>query len=337
MKLFYEVLEESAANLIFSSHSVASVLAMLMLAANGDTFTELSQVLTLPCGENETDNLQVYLEAFKDAHESLQVGSAIKLESANRMYIDNQYNLNSLYEFKSNQYLASKPEKVDFAQNPNVARGQINNWVESKTNQKIKDFLPLGSVSANTKVVLVNAIYFKGKWLSQFDASATNETGEFFQASGDPIGKKKKKKIRTTSILTIFSLIEAPMMYVQADLQSSTYQDVAIVKLPYEGGRLSMYILMPREGYDLSTAQDLITENLEFDGDEFLDEKVLTDFYMPKFKIESSYELQGTLTNLGLSLIFDASNADLTGLNVNPEDKSLHVDKVVQKAFIGNV
>ena len=194
LKLFYEVLEESAANLIFSSHSVASVLAMLMLAANGDTFTELSQVLTLPCGENETDNLQVYLEAFKDAHESLQVGSAIKLESANRMYIDNQYNLNSLYEFKSNQYLASKPEKVDFAQNPNVARGQINNWVESKTNQKIKDFLPLGSVSANTKVVLVNAIYFKGKWLSQFDASATNETGEFFQASGDPIGNKKKKK-----------------------------------------------------------------------------------------------------------------------------------------------
>ena len=172
---------------------------MLMLAANGDTFTELSQVLTLPCGDNETDNLQVYLEAFKDAHESLQVGSAIKLESANRMYIDNQYNLNSLYEFKSNQYLASKPEKVDFAQNPNVARGQINNWVESKTNQKIKDFLPLGSVSANTKVVLVNAIYFKGKWLSQFDASATNETGEFFQASGDPIGNKKKKKFEPLS------------------------------------------------------------------------------------------------------------------------------------------
>ena len=315
MKLFYEVLEESAVNLILSSHSVASVLAMLMLAANGDTFTELSQVLTLPCGANETDNLQVYLEAFKDAHESLQVSSAIKLESANRMYIDNQYNLNSLYEFKSNQYLSSKPEKVDFAQNPNVARGQINDWVEQKTNEKIKDFLPSGSVGANTKIVLVNAIYFKGKWLSQFDASATNETGEFFQASGDPI--------------------EAPMMYVQADLQSSTYQDVVIVKLPYEGGRLSMYILMPREGYDLSTAQDLITENLDFD--EFLDGKVLTDLYMPKFKIESSYELEGTLTNLGLSLIFDASNADLTGLNVNPEDKSLHVDKVVQKAFIGNI
>ena len=317
LKLFYEVLEESAVNLILSSHSVASVLAMLMLAANGDTFTELSQVLTLPCGANETDNLQVYLEAFKDAHESLQVGSAIKLESANRMYIDNQYNLNSLYEFKSNQYLSSKPEKVDFAQNPNVARGQINDWVEQKTNEKIKDFLPSGSVGANTKIVLVNAIYFKGKWLSQFDASATNETGEFFQASGDPI--------------------EAPMMYVQADLQSSTYQDVVLVKLPYEGGRLSMYILMPREGYDLSTAQDLITENLDFDGDEFLDDKVLTDLYMPKFKIESSYELEGTLTNLGLSLIFDASNADLTGLNVNPEDKSLHVDKVVQKAFIGNI
>ena len=312
LKLFHEILAESTANLILSSQSVASVLAMLMLAANGDTFTELSQTLTLPCGENETDNLQVYLEAFKDAHESLQVGSAIKLESANRMYIDNQYSLNSLYEFKSNEYLSSKPEKVDFAQNPDVARGQINHWVESKTNQKIKDFLPLGSVGANTKIVLVNAIYFKGKWLSQFDASATNETGEFFQASGESI--------------------EAPMMYLQADLRSVTYQNVDIVKLPYEGGRLSMYILKPSDGYDLSTAQDLLTQKLEFD--EILDEKVMTELYLPKFKIESSYELRGTLQNMGLSLIFDASNADLTGLNVNPEEKSLHVDKVMQKAFI---
>ena len=191
LKLFNEVLEESQENLIVSSFSVASVLAMLLLAANGDTFTKLSQVLTLPCGENETDNLQAYLEAFKEAHETLQAGSTVKLESANRMYIDHQYNLNSLYEFKSNQYLASKPEKVDFAQNPNKARAQINNWVESKTNQKIKDVVPFGTVDNNTKIVMVNAIYFKGKWLSQF--KGTNKSGQFFQASGDPIGKKNVK------------------------------------------------------------------------------------------------------------------------------------------------
>ena len=122
------------------------------------------------------------------------------------------------------------------------------------------------------------------------------------------------------------------MMYAQAKFQSSIYQDVVIVKLPYEGERFSMYILMPTEGYDLSTAQDLIMENLDLD--EFLDEKVLTDFYMPKFKIESTHELEGTLTNLGLSLIFDPFNADLTGLNANPKEKSLYVDKAVQKAFI---
>ena len=85
-------------------------------------------------------------------------------------------------------------------------------------------------------------------------------------------------------------------------------------------------------GYDISHAQELVTEKLDFE--DILEEKVLTDLYMPKFKIESSYELQNTLQNLGLSLIFDASNADLTGMNVDPNAKSLHVDKIVQKAFI---
>ena len=70
LKLFHEILQESATNLILSTHSVASVLAMLMLGAKGDTFTELAEVLTIPCGENSTD---LYLNAFKSAQESLQV------------------------------------------------------------------------------------------------------------------------------------------------------------------------------------------------------------------------------------------------------------------------
>ena len=93
-----------------------------------------------------------------------------------------------------------------------------------------------------------------------------------------------------------------------------------------------MYILMPKEDHDITEAQELLNENLDFD--EILEQKVLTDLHMPKFKIESSYELQGNLKNLGLTSIFDASNADLTGMNVDPNAKSLHVDKVVQKAFI---
>ena len=130
---------------------------------------------------------------------NFQIGSEIKLESANRMYIDKQYNMNALFQYNANQYLASQPEKVNFSQKPNVARQRINNWVESKTNQKIKDFLPAGSVNSNTKIVLVNAIYFKGKWLTQFDTSATNETGEFTMESGQ--------------------VMKTPMMYVQANFQ----------------------------------------------------------------------------------------------------------------------
>jgi serpin B len=231
------------------------------------------------------------------------------------MFVEKKFNLNREFESNANDYFSSKPQKVDFSQNHDLARQEINNWVEGKTNEKIKDLLPSGSVSPNTKIVLVNAIYFKGKWFNQFNADATNKSGQFILNSGE-------------------SVIH-PMMNLEAKLQSAKLGNVAqLIKLPYEGQRLAMYILVPLEDATINEVQEYVT-NIEADDlTSVLQAPVLTNLIMPKFKIESTYNLKSTLVSMGLASLFDESKADLTGLNEYEEDKSMFVDDVIQKAFV---
>lgn len=91
-----------------------------------------------------------------------QGDSNLLMETANKVYIDSNFTLNRVFEFKASEYFSTLPDKVEFSLNPESARKQINNWVEAKTNSKIKNLLPSGSVTSNTKMVLVNALYFKG-------------------------------------------------------------------------------------------------------------------------------------------------------------------------------
>ena len=130
----------------------------------------------------------------------LSQSNDMKLESANKVYIDNHYQLKQEYSSSIAKYFSSQPDLMDFVNQPEASRQQINQWVASKTNNKIEDLLASGSVSSATKMILVNAIYFKGKWLHQFDEGNTNQSGEFFLESGE--------------------VVTVPMMNIVEDLQS---------------------------------------------------------------------------------------------------------------------
>ena len=88
----------------------------------------------------------------------------VKIETANKVYIDNHFQLMKNFTSKVSNYFSSQPELLDFASNSNEARIKINNDVLDLTNEKIKDLLGPGSVTPNTKMILVNAVYFKGDW-----------------------------------------------------------------------------------------------------------------------------------------------------------------------------
>lgn len=203
------------------------------------------------------------------------------MESANNVYIDKRYNLSPVFELRSSQYFGSVPDKVDFALNSEEERLKINQWVESKTQQKIQDLLPSGSVSSNTKMILVNALYFKGLWLNQFEKQNTNESGEFILANGE--------------------VVQTPMMTVEANLKSVQMNFGQILKLPYKNEQLAMYIFAPDDGHDIS---EVLKELKDIEEVEDLLEVSLVQVTMPKFKIESKFELDTTLKNLGKVLLF---------------------------------
>merc|ERR1712038_1774101 len=111
----------------------------------------------------------------------------VKIDTANKVYIDNHFQLTKSFTSEVGNYFSSQPELLDFVSKSNDARLKINNDVLSLTNDKIKDLLGPGSVTPNTKMILVNAVYFKGDWMYEFDKKQTNETGEFILSSGSSV------------------------------------------------------------------------------------------------------------------------------------------------------
>lgn len=200
------------------------------------------------------------------------------------------------------------PERLDFVNNAEASRNRINQWVEQKTKDKIQNLLPSGSVNSMTKMVLVNAIYFKGTWLHKFDKAANDSAVDFFLENGQAV--------------------KTSMMNVQANLMIGEIKDtMKIIKLPYIGDHVAMYIFSPMHDYTLKEALDIYDE-LDVQDDQL--NSVEVELHVPKFSIESDYDLKPILQELGLKSLFSHDAAvDLTEDSMN-----LKVDLIVQKAFI---
>ena len=170
LRLFDQVLEQRPKdeNIVFSSLSVISVLSMVLLGSKHQTRDELAMVLSLPCNEIENGDSEIYFGEYKKAIE-LMKNDNVKIETANKVYIDNHFQLTKNFTSKVDNYFSSQPELLDFVSNSNDASIHINNDVSALTNQKIKDLLGPRSVTPNTKMILVNVVYFKGDWMYEFD------------------------------------------------------------------------------------------------------------------------------------------------------------------------
>uniref|UniRef100_A0A0D9ZAH6 Serpin domain-containing protein n=1 Tax=Oryza glumipatula TaxID=40148 RepID=A0A0D9ZAH6_9ORYZ len=194
---------------------------------------------------------------------------------------------------------------------------QVNSWVEKVTSGLIKEILPPGSVDHTTRLVLGNALYFKGAWTEKFDASKTKD-GEFHLLDGKSV--------------------QAPFMSTSKKQYISSYDNLKVLKLPYQQGgdkrQFSMYILLPEAQDGLwSLAEKLNSEP------EFLEKHIPTrqvtvgQFKLPKFKISFGFEASDLLKSLGLHLPF-SSEADLTEMVDSPEGKNLFVSSVFHKSFV---
>jgi serpin B len=302
----YAQLAEQEGNLFFSPYSISTALGMTFAGARGATARQMSEVQHFSL---EGEKLHRAFGQLESQLAAVQEKGIIRLNVANALWAQKDYRfLDQFFELVTTHYRAQL-SYADFKAAYEAARQEINAWVERQTNDKIKELLKPGVLDALTRLVLVNAIYFKGLWASQFEEKATEDA---------PFWVKPDTSV------------DVPMMFQEEEFGYTEAEDLQIIALPYEGNDLSMIILLPKEVSGLGQLERSLTWG---DLDSWLAslEMVKLRVYLPRFKITSEFGLAQTLRLMGMLDAFDPNRADFSGMDGT---RMLFISAVVHKAFV---
>jgi serpin B len=312
-------LQSTKGNLFFSPYSISTALAMAHAGARNETESQMAGVLHFPVSVNrKTDSSsnslmdkQQFALSFgniiKDLNKRGQKGD-YTLTVANALWGQKDYGfLEDFLKLIENSY-DGRLEEVDFITATETARKTINTWVEKKTNDKIKNLISEGVLDSMTRLVLTNAIYFKGNWARQFEEKRTKDA---------PFTLDDGQKI------------DVAMMYQKAEfgyMETDTFQ---ALELPYVHDELSMVILLPKKFDALDEFEKTLTpENLtQWLADIHKQEVVV---FVPKFKMTSQFSLASVLKSMGMTDAF-SSDADFSGIDGK---RDLFISAVIHKAFV---
>ncbi len=295
-------------NLFFSPYSISSALAITYEGARGTTADEIRSVLHLP--ENDT----LRQEGFAGIDAGAKRGSDnYTLRTANALWAEETYPFLLEYIETARRWYSANATNLDFINNPEASRQAINRWVEERTEDKIRDLLPAGSINPLTRLVITNAIYFKGTWVKQFDANETTE--EVFRVA--PNETVQVQMMQRTDEDAVYGYAE-----------TGTLQ---VLEMPYahgDGAELSMLVLLPKEDNLTAAEEALDAETVANLRESLVRERVRVFF--PKFTLETEYSLPPTLAAMGMPTAF-SGDADLSGMDGTD---MLFISKVVHKAFV---
>jgi serpin B len=295
------VKEQPDTNVFISPFSVSTALQMTGNGAAGETKAEMQRVLKtggLPAG--------VLNSACKDLNQSLNSQPGVVLNLANAIWYKKEIRLKPEFVSVNKQFFQAELAGVDFTK-PESAQ-TINNWADKSTRGKIKQVVqwPLDPA---TRVILANAIYFKGKWGRPFDKQATKDHAFDVLPSGTP------KPV--------------PMMWQHGHFNYQQGDGFQVVRLPYAGGRLQMYLFLP----DTNSSPTKLLADLNADT---WRDKILPKFQdkegtlaLPRFKLDYDVRLNDPLKALGMRQAFTAG-ADFSAM----ADEPLFVSEVKQKSFV---
>jgi len=301
----HQELSSKAGNLFFSPYSISSALGMTYAGARNNTEKEMKEALHFPGGRG------ALCRSFGELQEGLnavQKAGDIKLSIANAIWAENSYKFLPAYMDLVQKDYRSRINLADFVGNAETERKLINNWVEKQTNDKIKDLIPKGILDALTRMVLVNAIYFKGDWASQFNEIHTRELD--FNVTA-------KKKVK------------AKMMYQQGDFRLAEDENTQALEMTYRGDRLSMLVLLPKQKNEISKLEKTLTAE-KLSGLIAKLRKTTVQVTFPKFKIETGYSLVPPFIKLGMKDAF-GKRSDFSGMDGT---KDLYISAILHKAFV---
>ncbi|WP_214041032.1 serpin family protein [Methanoculleus sp.] len=295
-------------NLFFSPYSISSALAITYEGARGTTADEIRSVLHLP--ENDT----LRREGFSGIDAALNLGDQnYTLNTANALWAEETYPFLPDYIDVAGRWYGANVTNLDFINNPEASRQTINRWVEEQTEDKIRDLLPAGSINPLTRLVITNAIYFKGTWVEQFDANETTEE-EFRVAPNETVQVRMMQRTGEDAVYG----------YTETDT-------LQVLELPYahgNGTELSMLVLLPSEDNLTAAEEALDAETVANLRESLVRERVRVFF--PKFTLETEYRLPQALAAMGMPTAF-SGDADLSGMDGT---ENLFISEVVHKAFV---
>lgn len=292
-------------NIFFSPYSISTALAMTSAGARSETDGQMVKALHFEPDQAKRHAAFCEMEANLNA---VQKKGQVKLSVANSLWPQKDYTLLESFLGLVRENYGASVTPLDFRATE-AARKTINTWVEDKTNQKIKDLIPSGLLNAMTRLVLVNAIYFKGNWTSPFKAEATKEA-PFRLPSGQTV--------------------QAPLMFQKKHFGYGENDEMQMLELPYAGDDLSMLALLPRKADGLAALENNLTPaNLAKWTAAMWSPDVKV--YLPKFKMTCRFGLNDTLRAMGITDAFDAGKADFSGMDGG---RNLFISAAVHKAFV---
>ena len=296
--------QQPGKNLFFSPTSITMALAMTAAGARGQTQTEMAKTLHL---EEAMAQAHVYYHKLLQQWNADGEKRPYQLHVANRLWGLASYPIRSEFLALTRQQYDAEMTLLNFADAEGAGR-EINQWVEARTNNKIKHLISPGALGALTRLVLTNATYFKGDWVKPFDTKGTQE--EEFTVSAE----------RKVSV---------PLMHQTAAFGFAEEETLQLLEMPYAGRDLSMVVLLPKKLGGLPELEtSLSRERLDSLVSQLLPREVNTS--IPRFKLEASVELAPTLEALGMRLAF-SNQADFSGIS---DRKGLYISAVVHKAFV---
>ncbi|XP_009633287.1 serpin B10 isoform X1 [Egretta garzetta] len=340
----HECQEDGDKNILFSPLSISSALATVYLGAKGNTADQMAKVLHFNKAEGArnvttTIKMQVYSRTEErlsnrcacfqktEIGKSSNVHAEFKalnfeineptknylLKSVNQLYGEKTLPFSKEYLQLAKKYYNAEPQSVDFVGAADEIRREINSRVEHQTEGKIQNLLPPGSIDALTRLVLTNALYFKGNWATKFEAEAT---------------RQRPFRINTHTTKPV------PMMHLSDKFNWTYIESVQtdILELPYVNNDLSMFILLPSDITGLQKLEKELTfENLSAWTSPELMEKMKMEVYLPRFTLEEKYDLKSTLSRMGIQDAFTEGQADFTGMSENGE---LFLSQVFHKCYL---
>ena len=277
----------------FSPYSIISAFGMAYAGSNGDTAREIERVLGF---DSETH------DSIRELIESLDETKLIT--SANRVWLRNGLTLKDAYRNILSVNYGNTVKELDIKNDTEASRKEINDWVSSKTNDKIQNLL--SQLNPDTQMIITNAVYFNAAWEKTFNKD--NTTAKPFHVNDEKI-------------------IDVQMMMKNSDFRYGEFDGVKVIMLPYKDYRLSMIAVLPPK--DNPDVIDSLNADTFMNWVESLSD-YRVDLWLPKFKTEKKYQLADLFKALGVKLAF-SNHADFSGIT---DDEKLKIDAVIHQSFI---